>query len=196
MLLFPALPRYFSHWQKPPKYLLASLIVSIGGLLNGYVSISIPYNGALQRKSARNPPPAFSPVPNTIVSFSLLSTVLCTGTIQLARTWSNLHPPNSLDTGVIGPVTTMPTFTDYFGHLSSSQHGIVVSSIMLSATAASLFAGSLSDTMGRSRAVAIGSLVFAVGAALEAAATTLAMFIAGRIIVGVGEGLFLSTLVV
>lgn len=90
----------------------------------------------------------------------------------------------------------MPTFTDYFGHLSSSQLGIVVSSLLLSAAIASLFAGSLSDTMGRSRAVAIGSSVFAIGAALEAAATSLAMFVIGRVVVGIGEGLFLSTLVV
>lgn len=90
----------------------------------------------------------------------------------------------------------MPTFTEYFGHLSAGQHGIVVAIIMLSATIASLFAGSLSDTIGRSRAVAIGSLVFALGAALEAAATNLTMFVAGRVIVGAGEGLFLSTLVV
>jgi predicted MFS family arabinose efflux permease len=38
--------------------------------------------------------------------------------------------------------------------------------------------------------------VFAVGAALEAGASNLAIFIAGRTVVGLGEGLFLSTLVV
>ena len=101
-----------------------------------------------------------------------------------------------LDTGVIGPVTTMPTFVDYFGHLSSTLHGIVVSSVLLSATVASLFAGTLSDTMGRTRAIAIGALVFTVGAALEAGATNLGMLILGRLVVGAGEGFYLSTLVV
>jgi MFS family permease len=102
----------------------------------------------------------------------------------------------SLDTGVIGPVTTMPVFVVYFGELSSTMHGMVVSTVLLSATFASLFAGSLSDTMGRTRAVSIGSAVFALGAALEAGASNLGMLITGRFIVGIGEGLFLSTLVV
>ena len=76
------------------------------------------------------------------------------------------------------------------------MHGIVVSSVLLSATGASLCGGSLSDGIGRARLIALGSLVFALGAALEAGATSLAMFISGRLIVGAGEGLFLSTLVV
>lgn len=90
----------------------------------------------------------------------------------------------------------MPTFTDQFGELTSTMRGIVVSSVLLSATVASLCAGSLSDTMGRTRAVGIGSVGFALGAALEAGASSLGMLIAGRLIVGIGEGLFLSTLVV
>ena len=122
--------------QKPPQYLSASLVVSIGGLLNG------------------------------------------------------------LDTGTIGPVTTMPSFTDTLGVLSSSMHGMVISSILLPATFTSLFSGAVSDSLGRTRVVAIGAIVFAVGAALEASASTLGMFIAGRCVVGIGEGLFLSTLVV
>ena len=90
----------------------------------------------------------------------------------------------------------MPSFTTSFGTLSSSLQGIIVSSIMLSATIVSLFAGTVSDSLGRTRSLAIGALFFALGAAIEAAAVTLGMFIAGRCIVGLGEGLFLSTLVV
>ncbi len=130
----------WSRWLKavlhPPQYLTASVIISLGGLLNG------------------------------------------------------------LDTGTIGPVTTMPSFTDTFGELSSFLHGLVVSSILLPATFASIFAGALSDSLDRTRAVAIGALVFAIGAALEASASNLGMLIAGRCVVGIGEGLFLSTLVV
>jgi MFS family permease len=103
---------------------------------------------------------------------------------------------NSLDTGIIGPVTTMPSFEETFGSLSSALHGIVVSSLLLAATVASLFAGALSDRFGRPRAIAIGCLTFSIGAAVEAGASNLGMFIAGRCIVGVGEGLFLSTLIV
>jgi MFS family permease len=103
---------------------------------------------------------------------------------------------NSLDTGVIGPVTTMASFEFTFGNLPSALHGIVVSCLLLAATFASLFAGALSDRFGRPRAIAIGCLTFGIGAAIETGASSLDMFIAGRCIVGVGEGLFLSTLVV
>ena len=122
--------------QRPPPYLSASMVVSIGGLLSG------------------------------------------------------------LDTSVIGPVTTMSSFTDTFGVLSASLHGLAISSILLPATLASLFAGALSDSWGRTRTVAVGALVFSIGAALEAAAFSIGLLIAGRCVVGIGEGLFLSTLVV
>jgi len=90
----------------------------------------------------------------------------------------------------------MPTFIDHFGELSATMRGIIVSSVLLSATIASLLSGTLSDSMGRTRAVGIGSAGFALGAAVEAGASSIGMLIAGRLIVGVGEGLFLSTLVV
>lgn len=90
----------------------------------------------------------------------------------------------------------MASFTTSFGELSATLHGLVVSSVLLTATFASLFAGVISDRLGRTRAIAIGALLFAVGAALEAGAVTLGMFIGGRCIVGIGEGTFLSTLVV
>lgn len=90
----------------------------------------------------------------------------------------------------------MPSFTTTFGPLSPSVHGLVVSSIMLSAALASLSAGALSDAWGRTHAVGFGALTFAVGAAFEAGAVNLGMLVFGRVVVGVGEGLFLSTLVV
>jgi MFS family permease len=90
----------------------------------------------------------------------------------------------------------MPSFISTFGELPAALSGIIVSSLLLAATLSSLFAGTLSDRFGRPSAVAIGALFFAVGAALEAGASNLAMVIAGRSIVGIGEGLFLSTLVV
>ncbi|MCJ1469428.1 hypothetical protein MMC07_008061 [Pseudocyphellaria aurata] len=90
----------------------------------------------------------------------------------------------------------MPSFTETFGVLSSTLHGLVISIVLLTATFASLFAGPLSDSLGRTRAVALGAIVFAVGAALEASAFSVGMLIVGRCVVGVGEGLFLSTLVV
>lgn len=101
-----------------------------------------------------------------------------------------------LDTGCIGPITTMPAFLDYFGDLSSTIHGLLVSSILIPASLTSFFAGSAADALGRVRAIGIGGIIFALGTALEASAQNLAMLFVGRCITGVGEGLFLSTLVV
>jgi len=101
-----------------------------------------------------------------------------------------------MDTSSIGPVIQMPSFTDTFGVLSPAVTGIVVSSILIAAAVVTLFAGALSDSLGRTRAIAIGALLFAIGAAVEASAVTLGMFIGGRCLVGIGEGAFFSTLVV
>ncbi|QIW96689.1 hypothetical protein AMS68_002207 [Peltaster fructicola] len=99
-----------------------------------------------------------------------------------------------LDTGCIGPITTMPQFVDYFGSLSPTVHGLVVSSILIPAAVASFFAGGLSDTLGRPRTVGSGLLVFGLGCALEASAQNLGMLFAGRIITGLGEGVYMSAM--
>ncbi|KAL3451865.1 putative transporter [Aspergillus insuetus] len=82
------------------------------------------------------------------------------------------------------------------GPISASIHGFIVSTVLLSTTIASLFSCTISDQFGRTRLLALGSLVFALGATLEASARRLPVFILGRLVVGTGEGLFLSTLVV
>jgi sugar porter (SP) family MFS transporter len=102
----------------------------------------------------------------------------------------------SMDTGTIGPVTTMDSFKQTFGDFSSTLHGVIVSAILLPGVAAALVAGLLADRYGRTRTIAAGSVVFGVGAALEAGAVRLAMFVVGRLIKGVGEGIFLSAVFV
>lgn len=101
-----------------------------------------------------------------------------------------------MDTGTIGPVTTMESFILTFGSFSSTMHGVIVSSILLPGAIAALVAGILADRYGRTRMIAIGSVVFGIGAALETASVHLAMFIVGRLIKGAGEGIFLSTVYV
>ncbi|KAL8778006.1 MAG: hypothetical protein Q9213_007604 [Squamulea squamosa] len=101
-----------------------------------------------------------------------------------------------VDTGIIGPVTAMPGFADSFGTFSPTIHGLIVSSILLPAAFTSFFAGHLADKVGRLNAIMMGATIFGVGAALEAGAISLAMFIPGRALAGIGEGFFLSTVVV
>lgn len=101
-----------------------------------------------------------------------------------------------VDTGIIGPSTVMEEFTQYVGNPSPTIHGLIVSSILIPAAISSFFAGSLADALGRPRGIAIGTLIFGIGAALEGASMHIGMFIVGRVIEGIGEGLYLGTLVV
>ncbi|KAL9640008.1 MAG: hypothetical protein Q9204_000879 [Flavoplaca sp. TL-2023a] len=103
---------------------------------------------------------------------------------------------NGLDTGIIGPVSDMEFFRADIATTSAILHGLVVSSVLLPSAIVSVFAGSLADAVGRPRAVTIGFCVSGFGAAIEAGSIHIAMFIVGRIIIGIGIGLYLSTVVV
>ncbi|KAI1210210.1 general substrate transporter [Annulohypoxylon truncatum] len=101
-----------------------------------------------------------------------------------------------IDTGIIGPVTVMNDFTKYAGNPSPTIHGLIVSSILIPAAISSFFAGRVADALGRPLGIAIGSFIFGTGAALEGASVHIAMFIVGRVVEGIGEGLYLSMMVV
>ncbi|KFZ04608.1 hypothetical protein V502_10022 [Pseudogymnoascus sp. VKM F-4520 (FW-2644)] len=90
----------------------------------------------------------------------------------------------------------MPSFTTTFGPLTSTTHGLLVSSLLLTTTLASLFGGAISDRLGRPPTIVIGACLFSLGATIEASAMTLGMFISGRCIAGLGQGTNFSTLVV
>lgn len=101
-----------------------------------------------------------------------------------------------MDTGIIGPVTDMKDFKKSFGSQNSTIHGLIVSCILIPAALSSFFAGYVADRLGRPKGISIGVFIFGIGAAIEAGAVALPMFIVGRIIEGLGEGLFLGNLVV
>ncbi|KAJ9323511.1 hypothetical protein DTO027B5_7969 [Paecilomyces variotii] len=101
-----------------------------------------------------------------------------------------------MDTGIIGPVTVMKSYVAQFGSYSATIHGLIVSSILIPAAISSFFAGRVADLLGRPKGISIGALVFGLGAAIEGAAVNIGMFVAGRCIAGIGEGLFLGNLVV
>lgn len=90
----------------------------------------------------------------------------------------------------------MSSFEASFGSFSATIHGVIVSSILVPAALSSLITGNVADLYGRPRTIMFGAGIFGIGAAIEAAANNLGAFIAGRIITGVGEGFFLSVLVV
>ncbi|KAJ7588192.1 general substrate transporter [Mycena floridula] len=101
-----------------------------------------------------------------------------------------------LDTGCIGPITVMPQFESQFGKLSPTVHGLLVSSILITAAVVSIISGPLSDRISRTYTIAIGGVVYAVGAAIACSAGTLTQLFVGRCVTGIGEGLFISSITV
>ena len=103
---------------------------------------------------------------------------------------------HSMDTSIIGPVTVMDKYIADFGTASATVHGLIVSSILIPTAISSFFAGRVADAIGRTKSISLGGLVFGIGALLQAAAVHLDMFIVGRVTEGIGEGIFLGSLVV
>lgn len=103
---------------------------------------------------------------------------------------------NGFDTGCIGAITRMPQFTATVGEMSSFVLGITVSMIMLTGAFPSLFSGHHADKRGRLSVIKPGALLFGVGAILQGTSFSLAQFIIGRAVAGLGQGIFLGNMAV
>lgn len=94
----------------------------------------------------------------------------------------------SYDGSVMGSVNIMPSYKRYFS-ITTATKAVNTTSTALGAILTALFAGSLSDKRGRLEVLAYSAVLNILGAAIAAAAQNLAMFIAGRMIIGLGLGL-------
>lgn len=90
----------------------------------------------------------------------------------------------------------MPLFAAHFGTLTPIMRGFVVSLIMLTGALPSFFAGQLAERYDWTLVIGAGAALFAVGALLQGLASRLAMFLVGRGLAGLGEGVLLSNIVV
>lgn len=99
---------------------------------------------------------------------------------------------NGYDTGSIGAITSMPSFTSKIGDLSPLLRGFIVSLIMMTGAMPSIFGGKMAEKIGHLYVVMAGSLLFALGTGMEAGAGGLDVLLAGRALAGLGEGLWLG----
>ncbi|KAL4926814.1 sugar porter family MFS transporter [Aspergillus undulatus] len=97
-----------------------------------------------------------------------------------------------LDTGSIGVITQMTQFTDSIGHLSSTQQGIYVASILLSSSVSSLTSGHVSDRISRKYGILFGGVVSLIGTVISACSPNFAGLIVARLITGIGMGQAIS----
>ena len=94
------------------------------------------------------------------------------------------------DTGVISGAVI---FIKKDFALSTFPQELVVSMVLAGATVGALSGGKLADRFGRRPILLVTSVIFVAGAILCAAAPSLTMLVAGRVVVGLGIGLASTT---
>lgn len=83
-------------------------------------------------------------------------------------------------------------YQEYFNHPNSITRGGITASMPGGSFLGSLFAGYVSDYLGRKGAIQISSIIWIIGAAIQCSAINQAQLICGRVIAGVAIG-FAST---
>ncbi|KAL8733197.1 MAG: hypothetical protein Q9166_002214 [cf. Caloplaca sp. 2 TL-2023] len=82
----------------------------------------------------------------------------------------------------------MTQFSTSIGRLTSTQQGIYVACILLSASISSLASGHVSDRISRKWGILTGGLLTLIGTIISAASPTFASLIVARLITGAGAG--------
>ncbi|KAJ8079497.1 Plasma membrane low glucose sensor [Marasmius tenuissimus] len=105
------------------------------------------------------------------------------------------------DTGTISGIKVMPDWLQTFGHppengdpngsyfISSSEESLIVSILSAGTFFGALLGAPVADVLGRKWGVVFACLVFAIGVAMQTAATEKALFVVGRVFAGLGVGL-------
>jgi MFS family permease len=88
----------------------------------------------------------------------------------------------------------MPQFAAIVGEQSPTVIGITISSIMFGGAISSVFAGQLCDRFGHLLGIGSGACVFTIGSVLQASSLSLGQFVTGRVVAGIGEGIYLGLL--
>ena len=95
------------------------------------------------------------------------------------------------DQGVMSPILVMENFENHFPlFMGSTIQGWLVSALELGAWAGALINGVLADRISRKYAMMVAVVIFTLGTGLQAGAQSPAYFFAGRIIGGIGIGMF------
>jgi sugar porter (SP) family MFS transporter len=91
------------------------------------------------------------------------------------------------------PCTVVNSWQDTFGHPTGALLGFMTASYPLGAILSSPFSAPISDFFGRRWTILIGSIIMVAGTIMQAAASTVGVFIGARIIIGFGITLALTT---
>lgn len=93
----------------------------------------------------------------------------------------------AFDGSLMGSLNVMPSYNSYF-HITTATQVVNTCSTFLGAILVGPFTGMLIDRRGRKFGLYIAAIINIVGAVIAGAAQHIGMFIAGRIIIGMGVG--------
>ncbi|KAI9318775.1 general substrate transporter [Dichotomocladium elegans] len=97
------------------------------------------------------------------------------------------------DSGVIGGVLIQTYFLTAHGNPNASTTGAIVALFNVGAFLGACVSATCANKFSRKRTIQIGSFFAAVGGAVQTASINAGMFIAGRLIIGIGIGLLSMT---
>lgn len=92
------------------------------------------------------------------------------------------------DASMMNGLNILPSYTDYFD-LNTTTLSLNTASVWVGGILAGLFSGQLSDRLGRKPVLFWGAIVSIIGVIIQTCAQNVAMFIVGRIIIGLSSGI-------
>ncbi|KAI0010673.1 putative hexose carrier protein [Xylariaceae sp. FL0662B] len=92
------------------------------------------------------------------------------------------------DGSMLNGLNILPSYTDYF-ELTPATTGLNTASVFIGCTVGTLVAGLMTDRLGRRPAIFWSSVITLVGIVIQSAAQDIAMFVVGRVILGLGNAI-------
>ncbi|KAI9470426.1 general substrate transporter [Zychaea mexicana] len=100
------------------------------------------------------------------------------------------------DQGVMSGILVMPYWIHYFNDPDDVRRGFITSILLLGAFAGALFAGPLSERIGRKISIMVGTVIFWLGTSMQTGATSDGLLLAGRFIQGISVGIYSTNITV
>lgn len=100
----------------------------------------------------------------------------------------HVHVPQTggYDGSMMNGLNILPTYTDYFG-LTPATVGLNTASVFIGSFFGTLASGVLADALGRRPAIFWGAAATLAGVVVQTAAQDTAMFVVGRVVLGLGS---------
>ncbi|KAI3584087.1 general substrate transporter [Fusarium oxysporum f. sp. albedinis] len=93
------------------------------------------------------------------------------------------------DGSMLNGMQSLPLWREAFGDPTGANLGTLVNAINIGVLVSALFSSQLCEIFGRKKPITLGTFLIIIGSALQGGAQNLGMFIAGRIIIGLGTGI-------